>query len=308
MAMPKEAEPLLIAALNGSDPEFAKLEATWEQKSYVGRVADALAWLGRPAGRDAALTALAAADNDANRAGIAQTLYRYPPDPRLVPAVLDAYKKIPDGSTNSIIGGNPHVPLVIAAANLYDSSLTDWLLKEVATAKGEEKEATGLLGLTSAIKLMAPNQVAGVSAEIAKDAPALESDMSAATHPSEMLKPASAVVTKCGQDAACYVKVLDEPIPASPPSASMGALKACYMAGIYGNAGTKQELVNRVEKVRNGAVRLALVQAILKLAPQGDPAAAATLDKVVADDTAAGTATADDAVAKVAMMLRARAM
>jgi hypothetical protein len=80
------------------------------------------------------------------------------------------------------------------------------------------------------------------------------------------------------------------------------------MAGIYGNAGTKQELVNRVEKVRNGAVRLALVQAILKLAPQGDPAAAATLDKVVADDTAAGTATADDAVAKVAMMLRARAM
>jgi hypothetical protein len=200
------------------------------------------------------------------------------------------------------------VPLVIAAANLYDTSLTDWMLKEIATAKGDEKLATGLLGLSTAIKLMAPNQIGAVTAAVAKEAPALEADMGASTHPSEMLKPAAAVTQKCGQDAACYVKVLDEPIPSSPPTASMGALKACYMAGIYGNAGTRQELVNRVEKVRNGAVRLSLVQAILRLAPQGDAAQAATLEKLVAADQAAGTTDGDDAVVKVAMMLRARAM
>jgi hypothetical protein len=299
MAMPKEAEPLLISALNASDPDFVKLEGLWEQKSWVMVVADALAWLGRPAGRDAALAALAAADTDANRVGIAQALPRYPADPRIVPAFLDAYKKIPDGADNALIGGNPHVPLILAAPTLYDTSLTDWLLKEIATAKGEEKDATALNGLGSAIELMAPNQVAAVSAAVAKEGTPRET---------EMLKAATTITTKCGTDAACYVKVLDEPIPSAPPTANMAAVKACYMAGIYGNAGTRQELVNHLEKVNNPGARLALVQAVLRLAPQGDPAAAAAFEKTVATDKASGVTGGDDAVVKVALMLRSRAL
>jgi hypothetical protein len=301
MSMPKEAEPLLIAALQGSDPDFAKLESGWDQKSWEMIIADALSALGRPAGRDAALAALAAADNDANRAALAMTLYRYPTDPRIVPAFLDAFRKIPDGADNALIGGNPHVPLVLEVPNFYDPPLTDWLLKEIATAKGDEKDATALNGLASAMKIMAPNQVAAVTAAVARDGTPRET---------EMLKHASQVVQKCGQDAGCYVKFLDETIPSSPPTADMGAVKAAYMAGVYGTAATKQALIDHIDKVKDANARQAIVEALLHLAPQGDLAAATALDKIVDADKASGNSTVlrgDDSVAKVALMLRARA-
>ncbi|MEQ1492745.1 MAG: hypothetical protein ABL932_19545 [Terricaulis sp.] len=62
MKMPKEAEPLLIGALNGSDPDFAKLgEAFGAEKTHLAIVADTLAWLSRPAGRDAIIDAIESA-------------------------------------------------------------------------------------------------------------------------------------------------------------------------------------------------------------------------------------------------------
>lgn len=309
MTMPKEAEPMLIAALVGSDPDFAKLEALWDQKSYIMVVGESLAYLGRPAGRDAALTALAAADTDANRAALALSLYRYPADPRIVPAFLDAYKKIPDGSSNDMFGGrNPHAPLMSVSANLYDSSIADWVLKEIATAKDDERDATALAGIESAIKVMAPNQVGAVTAAFAKDQ-ALPKDKQVYTpREAEMLKAASAVETKCAQDPACYVKVLDEPIPSSPPTANMAAVKATYMAAIYGNDATRQALVDHLDKVHNPGVRLALVQAVMHLAPKGDAAAATAFEKVVTADQASGTTTGDNDVARIALLLRARTM
>ncbi len=302
MAIPKEAEPLLIAALKGTDPDFAKLEAMWDQKSYQMMIADALAWISRPAGRDAALAALDAADNDGNRAGIAQTLYRYPSDPRVVPAFLAAYKRIPDSSDNALIGGNPHVPLILAAANLYDTSLCDWLLNEIATAKGDEKDATALLGLSSAMKIMSPQQAGNVGKAVARDGTPRESDM---------YKLANGVTQKCGTDASCYVKVLNDPIPSSPPTANMAAIKAAYMAAIYGNAATRRELVNVIERVRDGGARLSVAQAILHLSPQGDVNTAVALEKIVDADAKTGNKAVmsdDDALAKVALMLRSRAM
>jgi hypothetical protein len=124
LAMAEQAEPLLISALDGSDAELARLAALWPNKSHVLPIAEALGRLGRAPGRSAALAALAVADTDTNRAGLAQTLFRYPTDPRIVPAFEGAYQKIPDGTDDALLGGNLHVPLVAAAASLYDRGLT----------------------------------------------------------------------------------------------------------------------------------------------------------------------------------------
>ena len=94
--MPDASEPALIAALRSSD----------SPKDAIPRLADALAHIARPAGRDAVLAALDSADNDDNRTVLAIALPAYPSDPALVPAFERAYKKIGAGS---------HVALASAA-------------------------------------------------------------------------------------------------------------------------------------------------------------------------------------------------
>jgi hypothetical protein len=305
MRMPKEAEPLLIAALKGSDPDFAKYAALYEDKSYIAVVADSLSWLSRPAGKAAILEALANADGDQNRTILAQSLVHYPPEPATVAAFLDAYKKIPPTAAIALLnGGNAHGALTQASAQFYQANLTDWLVKEINGAKGEAADEMQLFALDAAIKLMQPSQLGQVNDAVNKEGTPREK---------EMYKLASAVVSKCGTDANCYVKVLDDPIPSSPPTAGETAVKASWMAAEYGvgNAGIESALVDKVDKVKQPGARLALCEAIDFLAPKGDPAIADKLDKLVEADTAAGDKSVlqgDDVVVKVSQRLRARAM
>ena len=302
LKMAKDAEPVLISALNGTDPDFAKLEAGWENKSYVAVVGDELATISRPAGRDAVLAALAAADNDTNRTVLAQSLVKFPSDPRLIPAFLAAYKQLaPNTSIDMMGGANAHGVLVQASAQFFDSTLTDWLVKEIAGAKGDEADAMQLLALESAIKLMTSAQKASVSAAVTKEGTPREKDM---------FTRAAAVLDKCGTDANCYVGVFDQPISSAPPTATMGAAKAAWMAAIYGNDATKAALAGKVDKIKNGAARYDVVTALDHLAPNGDATVAGQLDAVLNADAASGNKEllmADDVVAKVAMRLRARA-
>jgi hypothetical protein len=303
MRMAKEAEPQLVAALNKTDPDYAKqAELFGPEKTYVAVLADSLAWLSRPAGRDALLAALPQTDNDTTRTVVAQSLIRFPTEPRLVPAFLAAYNKTAGSATVALMGGaNAHGALVSASAQFYDPNLTDWLLKEISGAKGDEADAIQLLAIESAIKLMTPTQKAAVSATALKEGTQREK---------EMLKLASAVLDKCTNNASCYVSALDAPIPSSPQTASMTAIKASWMAAIYGNAATRDALVTKVDKVKDAGARLALVEAIDHLSPGGDLNAAAALEKIVDADKASGNSNvlmADDAVVKVALRLRARA-
>jgi hypothetical protein len=298
----KDSEPALIAALGGTDPDYGKQEVLWENKGYVAVVGDALGKISRPAGRDAVLAALAAADNDTNRTVLAQTLVNFPSDPRLIPAFLAAYKQLaPNTSIDAMGGANAHGLLCSAAAQFFDPTLTDWLVKEINGAKGDEADALQLLALESAIKLMTPAQKAAVGAAVTKEGTPREKDM---------YTRASAVLDKCNTDASCYLAQLDQDIPSSPPTATMGAAKAAWMAVIYGNDGTRTALVAKVDKLKNAAARYDAVTAIDRLGPKGDTAAATTLEGIVTADTAGGNkelAMADDVVAKVAMRLRARA-
>jgi hypothetical protein len=298
----KDSDAALIAALSGTDPDYARQEALWDQKGYVAVVGDELATISRPEGRDAVLAALAAADNDTNRTVLAQALVKFPADPRLIPAFLAAYKQLAANTSIDAMGGaNAHGILAQASSMFFDPTLTDWLLKEIASAKGDEADAMQLLALESAIKLMSPAQKAAVGASVTKEGTPREKDMYAR---------AAGALDKCNVDPDCYLTLLDVPIPSTPATASMSAAKAAWMAAIYAKDSTQAQLASRVDKMRAASTRYDIVTALDRLTPKGDTNIAAQLDKVVETDTASGNKEllmADDVVAKVAMRLRARA-
>lgn len=297
--MPKEAEPVLIAALKGTDPELAALADKYPEKAYIPRVAEPLAYISRPAGRDAVIEALDKADNDSNRTVLATELTHFPSDPKTVKAYLDAYNKVPANAAIALLGGgNGHAIIAQASENFFDPSLTDWLIKETAAAKGEAADAMPPAALRAAIKLMTTTSSKAVGDAVNKiPGQAVEKDM---------YKAASAVVDKCKQDAACYVSVLDTPVPSTPPTAKMGHVKAAWMAAIYGNAQTRTDLLGKVDKVKDSSVRLAMVSAIDHLSPQGDAPTADKLEGIVEADKKAGVNYANDEVYKIALKLRSR--
>jgi hypothetical protein len=297
--MPKEAEPVLIAALKGSDPELAALGEKYADKGYIPRIAEPLAYISRPAGREAILEALEKADNDQNRTILATELTHFPSDPKTVKAYQDAYAKVPAAAAIPLLGGGTGRGIMAqSSANFFDPALTEWLIKELAAAKGETADAMTPYSLQAAIKLMTSTSQKAVGDAVGKiPGQATEKDM---------FKSAAAVLDKCKQDAACFVSVLDSPVPSTPPTAKMGHVKAAWMAAIYGNEKTKADILSRVDKVKDGSVRLAMVEAIDHLSPQGDLAASTALEKVVDADKAAGVNYANDEVFKTALKLRSR--
>jgi hypothetical protein len=315
LRMPKESEQVLIGVLNGTDPDFKKYAEGDKDKVYLALVADTLGLISRPGGRDALVAALPNADTDTTRTTFAQALAQFPPDPKLVPAFTAAYNKIPANASVELLGAlKPRMALAQASAHFYDSSLTDWLIKEAAAGTDAQGK---MLPLDSAFKLMTKAQKDAVGAAVDKAAPEIKKvqdgeKVFAATK--QMYDFASKALDECNTDAACFVKILDEPISTSPPTANTRAIKAAWMSVIHGGganaATTRAALVQKLDKVKDMSARLAVVEAIDALAPQGDTAAADALDKIVEADKAAGDKNllvSDDAVVKVALRLRARA-
>jgi hypothetical protein len=305
LRIPQAAEPLLIAALKGTDPGFSKAMKLFEDNSGVAVVADSLSWLSRPAGKAALVEALANADNDQNRTVLAQSLLHYPPDAQLEKAFLDAYAKIPASAAIKLLnGGNAHAALAQASAQFYAPQMTDWLLKEITSAKGEEADEMQLYALDAAIKLTQ----AGTAAKVGEAA-----NKYGTPREKEMWKLASSVMDKCKENASCYVDFLSQPIPSSPPTAAEGAVKAAWMAVEFGagKADVKSGLVDKLPIVKQSGARLAVAEAIDALSPTGDVATAEKLEKLVAADKATGDrdlVLGDDVVVKVAARLRSRAL
>jgi hypothetical protein len=309
LKMARVAEPELIKALNQSDPDYAGAIALWgDDKSWVGVIAEVLAVIGRPAGRDAVLAALPGADNDTARTELAQALTQMPSDPRCEPAFLDAYKKLTWDSSDALLGAlKPRIALAQQSAKFYDPRLVVWLLKET---KGAPDYSAKIVQLEAEAKLMTPDlqdDVAAALGSLKRETPA---DGFAKVQ--QMFDATSSPLAKCKTDAACYLAVLDEPIPSVPQTSYYRQVKATWMAVIYGGAhpdATRGELLKRVDKVKNTGARIALCEAIDRLAPKGDPAAADALEKVVAGDVKSGDkdlAGGDNTVAQVAWRLRVR--
>jgi hypothetical protein len=288
MRMPKEAEPVLIAVLKGTDPDLAKLAATYPEKGHLPQVTETLSYISRPTSRDAVIEAIAAADNDSTRTLMTMNLVHFPADKKTQDAFMAAYAKVsPEATINGY--GNARSVFASSSTLFYDPNMVEWLLKESAGAK-----------------IMGKDRVAAVAVALDKAPLAKEEKEKFG----QTLKAATAVVEKCDKDAACYVKKLDEPVPSAPLSAKLGHVKACFMAAIYGNPQTGKDLLGKVEKIKDGMVRLSLVEAIDHLYPQGSAEAAQVLEKIVEADTASGNKdviSTDDALVKTALKLRSRA-
>ncbi len=303
LKMPKEAEPVLLAALKGTDADLAKLAGEFPEKAHVAVLSESIAYISRNAGRDATIEALGAADTDQNRTILAMNLVHFPADQKSEDAYLAAYAKIAPTAGIALMGGGNGRGILLQASSLfYDAKLLDWVIKEKNAAKGDAAIEISPGAIDAMIKLMKADQVKSVGIVVGQlVGPATEKDK---------FNAASKVVDKCKEDAGCYVKVLDEPIPSAPLSAKAGAIKACWMAAMLGNDGTRKELLGKVDRIKDGDVRLALVEAIDHLAPKGDAAAADALEKIVEADKPSGNKLllqADDALVKVALKLRSRA-
>lgn len=308
LKMAKDAEPELVKALSGSDPDYANAAKGFEDKANVGVIAEVLAMVGRPGGRDAILTLMPSADTDTMRTELAQALVQMPGDPRSEPAFLDAYKKLTWDSSDKLLGAlKPRIALAQGAAKFYDPKLLDWLLKE---GKGAPDYSARIIQLESEAKLMTPDKkddVQGALMALKKETPA---DGFAKVQ--QMYDAISSALDKCKMDTNCYLSILDEPIPTAPPTAYYRQVKATWMIVITGADkadATRAELLKRVDKVKNTGARIAICEAIDELAPKGDAAAADALDKIVATDAKSGDknlVATDNTVTQVAWRLRVR--
>lgn len=288
-AIPKEATDALVGALDGSDAELSKMVNDYPEKVSVAIVADAISAISLPKGKDALLAALAKADSDTSRVAIAGDLTRFPSDPAISDALVATYKKLAPGARLKTPGepfGRPY--LAQTAEATFDPKLTEWLAKEVTDSKGDEGASMQNFALPSAIKLMTKDQVKAVEKVAMKVWNAKEQSL---------FTEANAVLQQCDKDAACYVTAL-----ATPPKdqVAMRHSKAAWGAAMNGNQKTLTDLVALLPKIKAPGVRLAIGMAIDHLAPKGDTAAAAELDKIVAT-------TNDDSLSKIADKLRARA-
>jgi hypothetical protein len=310
LKMAKTSEPELIKAINAGDPDYVAAEKSWgdNDKTWVGVIAEVLAVIGRAPGRDAMLTLLPTVTDDTSRTELAQALPQMPNDPRSEPAFLDAYKKLSWDASDALLGAlKPRIALAQQSAKFYGPKLLDWLLKET---KGAPDYSARIIQLEAEAKLMTPDRKADVAAALANLKKETPADGFAKVQ--QMYDAIASALDKCTTNASCYMGILDEPIPSVPPTAYYKQVKATWMSVIYGGgnaAGTRGQLLSKVDKVHNAGARIALCEAIDELAPQGDAAAADALDKIVAADVKSGDKeliATDNAVAQVAWRLRVR--
>jgi hypothetical protein len=308
LKMAKDAEPELIKALNGSDPDYAA-QGPWDDKTNIGVISEVLAIIGRPAGRDAILGALPAADTGTARTELAQALTQMPSDGRVEPAFLDTYKKIPWDDQDALLGAlNPRIALAQGSAKFYDPKLVPWLISEM---KGAPDYSARIVQLEAEAKLMTPDTQDNVAATL----PGLKKETPADGYSKvqAMYDAMNSALSKCKTDSSCYLSVLDEPIPVSPSTAYYKQVKATWMTVIYGAsnaAATRSALVAKLPKVTNTGARIAICEAIDELTPKGDAATADALQKVVDADQKGGDANliaTDNTVEQVAWRLRVRA-
>jgi hypothetical protein len=316
MHMPKEAEPVLISVIKGDDPELAKMSAAFgEDKSHLALAADALGWLSRTGGRDAVFNVAGSIDSDSNRQAIGMTIVKFPIDGRSLGVFRGLYDGIKGNEDSDITA---RAAMLQASSQFYDPSLVGWLLKEIGAAKGDSATALQLPALEASIKLMTPESMRSVGDVATKlngqmQKIGSQQEKGTASLLNAMYEGSSAMLTQCQQNVSCYTKQLEEPVPTGKEGANAKAIKSAWMSVIYAGAAKDQvrgELVTKLEKVKNPGARLAVVEEIDRLAPNGDAAAAAKLEKLVDADKASGDKLllqADDSVIKVALRLRARA-
>lgn len=290
----KDKEMIDLAAKGGADNKLA----------YINYSAIVLGSIGRADARDPMIAALGATDSETAKAVIGREMSKLPTSPEAIKALQTAFEKV---SLSTLIPPGEHAKNVIAeaAGAFMDASIVPWLLKQVTalkTAKGEKEEIDNLQAalLQTAMKLMKKDQVDEVKKLVDVEGGPVEK--------TEFAKSAE-LVNACGDNVGCYLGKLEDPA-SQERNGQMIGIKAAYMLGMLGNEGTKMEIVNRLPKVKNSAVRFVSVMAIDHLSPNGDQKIADELQKIVDGNVQKGDQNAiqgDAPIKQIIPRLRARA-
>jgi len=287
LALVKIGKPAAARAakiLADQDPDMAaycaaRVKAATKEapkdKPHIAIAAVILGSMGRPDSLDAMITASRATKDESTRAVIARELAKIPATPASKEAFREAYEATSLGASIPP-GANALQTLTNAVTMFYDPEFVPWLLEKVDKIKAgadEKEEKTQLLSMAtlSAVTLMKPDQVALVGTAVGKWGTQIEKDA---------YKLSSEILKSCGDRAPCYLANIEKSENQEKGRQTVGT-KAGYMIGVYGDAKTRGELIDRLGVIEDYTIRAIAAQTIDFLSPKGSKEAADALDAII---------------------------
>lgn len=242
-----------------------------------------LGTMGRGEAAPHLIEALGSTD-DYERSAFAREIVKLPSTPATVKAFQSACDRAPLVFSHGD-EGRVRAALISFAPQLFDASLTPWIVSGAMAAKGAAGDVEALRGasLVAAMKLMTAEQagtvekLARVRVGTTKGKPVtlgqgFERDY----------RVAKELVTGCAARVDCYLDSLADPLSQSLETQFRG-VKAATMVGVLGGAGDAIRLVDRIPALHNTAVRVAALLALDHLCPQGNPEVVRRLEALIVD-------------------------
>lgn len=302
----KPAVVPLLDVLSNKDAEMAELAkksgGDAAKYAHIQAAALVLGSIGRSEARDPMVNALNAADNDAVRAIIGREMSKLPPSPEAIKALETAFEKV--GVDALIPPGEPAKIVIAAAAEKFmDASMVPWLIKQVGTlktAKGAKEDIDNIQAalLQTAMKIMKKDQID----EVKKAIDAEGDDLT-----KKGFQQVVALLNACSDNVGCYLAKIEDPATQEKNEQFVG-IKAIYTLGSIGNEGTKAEVVKRLSKIKNDAIKFESLNLIDHLSPNGDKKVADELQQMLDEQASRGKETpVDPAMRQIISRLRARA-
>jgi hypothetical protein len=227
--------------------------------------------IGRPDAVGPMVEVLKAETDEPTKVILARELSRLPADANSLAAFKETYESLREADFPAGVPGLD--ALTEAASQFFDAGLVPWLIEQARTAKGDAEERKGLqLGIVlTVIKLAKPDQLGAVKRAVDAYGTDLEKGV---------FKQTEALVKACGDRANCYVEAMQKSENQDRANQFVG-IKAGYMAAIFGNDQTRDEIVSRLDSLENAAVRFVASQAIDRLSPKGAKSAAEKIGAIV---------------------------
>lgn len=198
--------------------------------------------------------------NDVNRAVIARELAKIPATATSKEAFQAAFEGL-SLETNIPPGANALQSLAESAGQFYDSAMIPWMLERAkkTAGSGDDKTALQTALLVTVLKLAKPEQLSIVRDAVSKYGTKMEKDF---------LSLAEKQLKGCGDRVQCYLGEIEKS-ENQEQATQFSAIKACYMAGIYGNEATVADLIDRLNGIENAAIRYTVAQTLDQLTPKG---------------------------------------
>lgn len=290
LALTKIGKPSAEAAvklLQDKDPELAKYHQRRIQKvskadkppggtPHVQQAAIILGALGRPEAIKPMIAAIQGEKDDGVKTQLLSALAMLPHTPEVKAAFIDGFKNM---DAEAKAGGASALQALSEPATLFfDSSMVDLLLARAGDLKDDDV-GKSLLAL-AAIKLMDSSNVRAVG-NLVKSLPKGEGALAAhMTKVKEGYEKNAKLLETCKKDVSCYIAEASKTENQSDKTQIVG-VKALYMVGIYGNAGSADALIDALKSLNEGALRYVASQVIDHHHPSGSEDIAKKLDAII---------------------------